>query len=46
MLRRSGPGDQSGRGLLLVDTLSDDWAVTRTPGRTGRTVWAELRTTR
>ncbi|MFG2512286.1 ATP-binding protein [Streptomyces sp. NPDC048584] len=44
MLRRPGPDDQSGRGLLLVDTLGDDWAVTRTPGRTGRTVWAEPRT--
>ena len=44
MLRRPGPDDQSGRGLLLVDALSDDWAVTRTPGQPGRTVWAALDT--
>ncbi|AYL40256.1 ATP-binding protein (plasmid) [Streptomyces fungicidicus] len=45
MLRRPGPDDQNGRGLLLVDTLSSDWAVTRPPGRPGRVVWAELVTT-
>ncbi|MFH8447804.1 ATP-binding protein [Streptomyces fungicidicus] len=44
MLRRPGPDDQNGRGLLLVDTLSSDWAVTRPPGRPGRVVWAELAT--
>ena len=44
MLRKSGPDDQNGRGLLLVDALSSDWAVTRTPDRAGRVVWAELTT--
>ncbi|MFF5157701.1 ATP-binding protein [Streptomyces sp. NPDC000348] len=44
VLRRPGPDDQNGRGLLLVDALSCDWAVTRTPGRDGRVVWAELTT--
>ncbi|GGW98167.1 hypothetical protein GCM10010297_19760 [Streptomyces malachitofuscus] len=42
VLRRPGPDDQNGRGLLLVDALSSDWAVTSVPGRSGRTVWAEL----
>lgn len=42
VLRRPGPDDQNGRGLLLVDALSDAWAVARVPGRPGRTVWAEL----
>ncbi len=46
MLRRPGPDDQHGRGLLLVDALSSDWAVTRAPGRAGRVVWAELTTGR
>ncbi|MEV5935754.1 ATP-binding protein [Streptomyces sp. NPDC052079] len=43
VLRRPGPDDQNGRGLLLVDALCSDWAVTDVPGRPGRTVWAELR---
>ncbi|MEY9484392.1 anti-sigma regulatory factor (Ser/Thr protein kinase) [Streptomyces calvus] len=42
LLRRPGPDDQNGRGLLLVDALSSDWAVSHTPGRPGRVVWAEL----
>ncbi|MER6623509.1 MULTISPECIES: ATP-binding protein [unclassified Streptomyces] len=46
MLRRPGPDDRNGRGLLLVDALSSDWAVTRAPGRAGRVVWAELATGR
>ncbi len=41
-LRQPAPGDESGRGLLLVDTLADRWGVTedRFPRKT---VWAELR---
>jgi anti-sigma regulatory factor (Ser/Thr protein kinase) len=36
-----GPQDESGRGLLLVDTLSSRWGVEeRAPS--GKTVWAEL----
>ncbi|GGW46755.1 ATP-binding protein [Streptomyces griseoloalbus] len=42
LLRRPGPDDQNGRGLLLVDALSSDWAVSRTQGRPGRVVWAQL----
>ncbi|MFE4664868.1 ATP-binding protein [Streptomyces sp. NPDC056716] len=43
--RRSGPDDQSGRGLLLVAAVSADWGVEVAPDRTGRIVWAELPTT-
>lgn len=31
---------ESGRGLLLVDALADDWGVE--PGRDGKTVWFEV----
>ncbi|MEU6537700.1 ATP-binding protein [Streptomyces sp. NPDC047000] len=41
--RRPGPEEQSGRGLLLVGTLSRDWGVAPAPdGGPGRVVWAEL----
>jgi anti-sigma regulatory factor (Ser/Thr protein kinase) len=32
---------ESGRGILIVDALADDWGVTETSGAT--TVWAEFR---
>lgn len=40
------PGDDElgGRGLLLVDALSDCWGVRQHEGDTGKTVWAELET--
>ncbi|MFE0728928.1 ATP-binding protein [Streptomyces antibioticus] len=34
---------ESGRGLLLVTALADDWGVTPRPVTPGKTVWAELR---
>ncbi|WP_432247471.1 ATP-binding protein [Streptomyces sanyensis] len=34
---------ESGRGLLLVAALADDWGVSPRPGAPGKTVWAELR---
>jgi anti-sigma regulatory factor (Ser/Thr protein kinase) len=37
------PDDESGRGLLLVNALADDWGVTPRPTAPGKTVWAELR---
>ncbi|GAA2427197.1 ATP-binding protein [Streptomyces glaucus] len=37
--RASGPGDQFGRGLLIVRALADRWAVERLT--VGKTVWAE-----
>ncbi|MGQ4360776.1 ATP-binding protein [Streptomyces sp. SAS_272] len=36
---------ESGRGLLLVASLTDDWGVTPRPAAPGKTVWAELRVT-
>jgi anti-sigma regulatory factor (Ser/Thr protein kinase) len=34
---------ESGRGLLLVATLADDWGVSPRKAAPGKTVWAELR---
>jgi anti-sigma regulatory factor (Ser/Thr protein kinase) len=34
---------ESGRGLLLVAALADDWGVSPRPAAPGKTVWAELR---
>lgn len=35
----------SGRGLLIVAEIAADWGVTRSEGRPGKTVWAELHQT-
>lgn len=32
----------TGRGLLIVAATAADWGVARQPGRTGKSVWAEL----
>ncbi|MFC8664146.1 ATP-binding protein [Streptomyces sp. NPDC057199] len=39
------PDHESGRGLLLVAALADDWGVTRRATAPGKTVWAEFRDT-
>ncbi|WP_328386157.1 ATP-binding protein [Streptomyces sp. NBC_00400] len=39
-LRKPGPDDPSGRGLLIVDALSQHWGVR--PRDPGKTVWAHL----
>ena len=39
--RTAGHGDESGRGLALVDTLSSDWGVDPKPD--GKHVWFVLR---
>ncbi|MGY0070973.1 ATP-binding protein [Streptomyces sp. QTS137] len=36
------PHSESGRGLLLVAALADDWGVTPRQAAPGKTVWAEL----
>ncbi|MFI6861098.1 ATP-binding protein [Streptomyces sp. NPDC050421] len=41
VLRSTGSGDESGRGLLLVDALSLRWGVEQGPY--GKAVWCELR---
>ena len=38
--RRSGPDRPTGRGLRIVEALSDDWGFTR--NRKGKAVWFEL----
>lgn len=40
--RRPDSRAESGRGLLLVDSLSEAWGVTARAGGVGRTVWAVL----
>ncbi|OEV04379.1 hypothetical protein AN216_08735 [Streptomyces oceani] len=36
------PDDECGRGLLLVDTLAEEWGVDRAGDEGGRMVWVEL----
>lgn len=40
---QSGPDDETGRGLTLVEAVSDHWSWHTVPGRPGKVVWAELR---
>jgi anti-sigma regulatory factor (Ser/Thr protein kinase) len=35
-------GRPGGHGMFIVQRLCLDWGVVRTPGVTGKTVWAEL----
>jgi anti-sigma regulatory factor (Ser/Thr protein kinase) len=42
--RTAGPLDTSGRGLQIVRQLADNWGVSSTPGRQGKTVWAVIAT--
>ncbi|GAA1292315.1 ATP-binding protein [Streptomyces sanglieri] len=35
-------GRPGGHGMFIVQRLCLDWGVLRVPGRTGKTVWAEL----
>ncbi len=41
--RRARPDEEGGRGLALVEALSDRWAWATPPGWPGKVVWAELR---
>ncbi|MFE6159185.1 ATP-binding protein [Streptomyces sp. NPDC056486] len=41
-MRDSGPLEESGRGLRLLDTLAEAWGVWQR-GRSGKTVWALVR---
>jgi len=36
----------TGRGLLIVAATANDWGIERSPGATGKTVWAELNANR
>ncbi|MGX4692823.1 ATP-binding protein [Streptomyces sp. JNUCC 63] len=37
------PEGESGRGLLRVEALTDDWGAAPRPGGPGKVVWAEVR---
>ncbi|MET7932167.1 ATP-binding protein [Streptomyces sp. NPDC005322] len=39
----AGPWDEQGRGLALVELITDAWGVEQTPGRPGKRVWFELK---
>jgi anti-sigma regulatory factor (Ser/Thr protein kinase) len=39
---RAGPGEESGRGLFLVEQLADRWGSARSTRAEGKVVWAEL----
>jgi anti-sigma regulatory factor (Ser/Thr protein kinase) len=43
MARRAGPDEEGGRGIALVQALSDRWDWATVPGWPGKVVWAELR---
>jgi anti-sigma regulatory factor (Ser/Thr protein kinase) len=38
--QQAGPGDEGGRGLLLVEALATEWGCYRKPP--GKTVWARV----
>jgi anti-sigma regulatory factor (Ser/Thr protein kinase) len=42
-VRQPDPEEESGRGLALIQALSDRWGWTTVPGWPGKVVWAELR---
>ena len=41
--RAAGPWDEDGRGLAMVELITDAWGVERNQGRPGKTVWFELK---
>lgn len=41
--KRPEPDAESGRGLLLVEAMSEQWGWERIPGWPGKLVWAEIR---
>ncbi|MGA2210782.1 MAG: ATP-binding protein [Acidimicrobiales bacterium] len=44
VLRHPGPTEARGRGLLVIDQLSDDWGVIQAADGTGKTIWCSLNT--
>lgn len=41
--KQASPDDESGRGLMLVEALCEQWRWEVVPGWRGKLVWAELR---
>lgn len=42
VVRHPGPDEESGRGLEMLDILSEDWGWESVPGWKGKRVWAVL----
>ena len=42
LLRKAADDDESGRGLGLVDAISDDWGWDHVPAHSAKRVWALL----
>jgi anti-sigma regulatory factor (Ser/Thr protein kinase) len=42
VVRHPGPDEESGRGLGMIETLSEDWGWEGVPGWQGKRVWALL----
>jgi anti-sigma regulatory factor (Ser/Thr protein kinase) len=42
-MKSPGPTDPSGRGLRILDALSDAWGVIASTPRAGKTVWFTVR---
>lgn len=40
--KAAGPGDESGRGLMLVEALCERWGCDTSPSRNGKVVWAKV----
>jgi len=41
--RTAGPWDENGRGLAMVELVTDAWGVERNQDRPGKKVWFELK---
>jgi anti-sigma regulatory factor (Ser/Thr protein kinase) len=44
VFRNPSPEDESGRGLILVTLLADEWGTAPRPHGIGKTIWFALRT--
>jgi hypothetical protein len=44
VVRHPGPEGESGRGLEMIETLSEEWGWEHVPGWRGKRVWAVLPT--
>lgn len=42
VVRHPGPDGESGRGLEMIETLSEEWGWEHVPGWRGKRVWAVL----
>jgi anti-sigma regulatory factor (Ser/Thr protein kinase) len=44
-IRSPNPDEPSGRGLRIVELLSDDWGVISSTSKSGKTVWFQVSAT-